>query len=140
MTDRWLSADGGYVQFATNNEVLTYLLISKLPHDQVSVTEASLTGIGTTRSFLKVVHASDSRNISISTQPTIILVDVDGEVHAGACPVDRAEFEHLIESLYAAPVDPKSGYRETVQLTKDFVNSYSDRNWPHEVREVLLPE
>ncbi len=111
-----------------------------LPEDEVYALSSWITSFEITREFLQVLGKADDENIQLGRHPTIILVDDTGTVHSGPCPVNRQEFQQLIDALEKAPVDAKTGEKNSIALTKEFIRSYGDREWPAAVRTILLDE
>ena len=142
---RWTDSSGGYIQYGVSDKDFACLFVSMLPEHKTHASSYWYTTFGITREFFYVfgVKAISERNdieIQLGRHPTIILMDDTGTVHSGPCPVNRQEFQQLIDALNNAPVDPKAGGRNSIALTKEFVRSFGDREWPAAVRTILLDE
>lgn len=129
----WSNSTGGNVSYGKNHKEYTYLCISKSPRDNYY-------GTLTFDCFVarrQVLHVGE-KEISLSSHPTIIVVDDDGDVHSGPCPLNREEFQQLIDSLESAPLAPQSSNIDSIRVTQEFLRTHRKREWPEFVRTILI--
>lgn len=129
-TTRWWSSDG-FIEVGVGDEVFTYLLVSLLPKGEVVLTRRSYLAFGEhTRTTLTL----GSEDIRLTRRPVIVVVDQNGEVHSGPCPLDRKEIQRLINGFPASRMAVRGCVSETLQ----FLRHYDDRDWPPEIQKLLI--
>lgn len=128
----WNSSTGGSVSYGKNDKEYTYLCISKSP-DSYTGTDIRMDPF--VRS--QVLNFGD-KMISLSSHPTIIVVDDDGDVHSGPCPLNRKDFQQLIDALESAPLAPQSSNIDSIGVTQEFLRTHREREWPDFVRTILI--
>lgn len=136
VTSCWRSADGGFVEVGIGDEVFTHLLVSLLPMEEVVLTRRSNLAFGErTRTTLTV----NGEDIRLSRYPLIVVVDRNGKVHSGPCPLNRKEIQQLINEL-PAPSRLHRQRAEPLQETQQFLRNYNERDWPAEIRKLLIAQ